>query len=74
MKSTKKGKIGFGVLVTVTVILMIFPFVWQVITSFKTPGEIFQVPPSLLPDHLYTKITRMYLPPAFHSTGICGTV
>lgn len=55
MRSTRKGKIGFGIIVTITVVLMVFPFVWQVITSVKSPGEIFQAPPSILPDQVYTQ-------------------
>lgn len=31
-------------------ILFLFPFLWLVMTSLKTPDEIFQLPPNLLPD------------------------
>lgn len=30
-------------------VLMIFPFLWMFLTSFKTPGESVQVPPTILP-------------------------
>ncbi|EPY05884.1 binding-protein-dependent transport systems inner membrane component [Paenibacillus alvei TS-15] len=30
--------------------LFLFPFLWLVMTSLKTPDEIFQLPPNLLPD------------------------
>lgn len=32
-------------------ILFLFPFLWLVMTSLKTPDEIFQLPPNLLPDN-----------------------
>ncbi|MFC1960582.1 carbohydrate ABC transporter permease [Chloroflexota bacterium] len=33
-------------------VFTIFPFVWMVSTSFKSPGAIFQLPPQLIPDML----------------------
>lgn len=32
--------------------LMIFPFLWMVSTTFKSPGYIFALPPSIIPDKL----------------------
>ena len=29
--------------------IMIFPFVWMILTSFKTQGEAIMIPPILLP-------------------------
>lgn len=31
-------------------LLMIFPFLWMMLTSFKTAGESVQIPPTLLPE------------------------
>jgi multiple sugar transport system permease protein len=33
-------------------IIMIFPFVWMILTSFKTVSESMRVPPSILPDKI----------------------
>jgi multiple sugar transport system permease protein len=33
-------------------VAMIGPFVWSILTSFKTLGEAFQVPPTILPEQL----------------------
>jgi len=33
---------------------MVLPFVWMVLTSFMTDTEINQVPPAIIPHHLYT--------------------
>ena len=30
-------------------LLMIFPFIWMVFTSFKSAGESVQIPPTILP-------------------------
>jgi multiple sugar transport system permease protein len=35
-------------------LLMVLPFVWMVLTSFMTNTEINQVPPAIVPHHLYT--------------------
>lgn len=32
-------------------IIMLFPYGWMVTTSFKSQGEVFRFPPSLLPEH-----------------------
>ena len=32
-------------------ILMIFPFVWMVLTCFKTQAESMAIPPQILPSH-----------------------
>jgi multiple sugar transport system permease protein len=55
MRSTKRSKIVFGIFAGITVAIMIAPFLWQVLTSLKSPGEIFQAPPSVFPDRLYTQ-------------------
>ncbi|MEL6149807.1 MAG: carbohydrate ABC transporter permease [Chloroflexota bacterium] len=33
--------------------LMIFPFLWMVATTFKSPDYLFQLPPSIIPDKIY---------------------
>lgn len=33
-------------------ILMIFPFVWMILTSSKTVAESMQIPPTIFPSHL----------------------
>ncbi len=32
------------------IVISVFPFVWMILTSFKTPLESMQVPPEMLPD------------------------
>ena len=32
-------------------IVMIFPFVWMLLTSFKTNAEVMKIPPTILPEH-----------------------
>jgi multiple sugar transport system permease protein len=34
--------------------LTLFPFLWMVITSFKLPGDVFRIPPSLVPTLLFS--------------------
>jgi multiple sugar transport system permease protein len=58
MKRSGTYRILYGSLVIVTVCVMVFPFVWQVLTSLKNPGEMFQTPPSLLPEKLHIQNYR----------------
>jgi alpha-1,4-digalacturonate transport system permease protein len=41
-----------GTLLTVGALLMVAPIVWAGLSSFKTPSELAQSPPSLLPDRI----------------------
>lgn len=53
MNSLKMDKTKSAVLVYTILgagaVLMIFPFIWMFLTSFKTIGESMQVPPTILP-------------------------
>lgn len=35
-------------------VLTLAPFLWMLLTSFKTPGDVFRLPPSLIPSQLFT--------------------
>jgi multiple sugar transport system permease protein len=42
-------------------VLMVFPFVWQLLTSFKTLSDSVQVPPSLLPrEWVFTNFAEVF--------------
>lgn len=32
-------------------VIMIFPFIWMILTAFKTNAEVMQIPPTILPSH-----------------------
>ena len=34
---------------TIGSVIMIFPFVWMLLTAFKTNAEVMQIPPTILP-------------------------
>jgi multiple sugar transport system permease protein len=44
---------GFYLLVVLIVLIFSAPFLWLIITSLKTPGNLFKRPPDLLPIPLY---------------------
>lgn len=55
--SVRSGRFDLGALATHVVlslgaVAMVFPFVWQVLTAYKTMPEAVQVPPSVLPEEL----------------------
>jgi multiple sugar transport system permease protein len=51
LESSKKiGKIITYVALAFGVVIMIFPFVWMILTSFKTVPESMQIPPTILPN------------------------
>ena len=35
-------------------IIVVFPFLWMILTSFKTNGEAMQIPPTILPTEWVT--------------------
>jgi multiple sugar transport system permease protein len=43
----------FYVLLLLAIVLILVPFAWQIVTSLKTPGEIFAKPVSVVPKELY---------------------
>ena len=50
----KKKTISTILLYAVLIIgslIMIFPFIWMVLTAVKTNAEVLQVPPTILPEH-----------------------
>jgi multiple sugar transport system permease protein len=49
-QSRRIGKILTYVVLILGAIIMIFPFVWMILTSFKTVPESMQVPPTILPN------------------------
>ena len=52
MKSNKRLSTTLTyVVLTLGSILMIFPFVWMLLTSFKTQAESMVIPPQILPSH-----------------------
>lgn len=36
------------------IIVVVFPFVWMILTSFKTTGEALKIPPTVLPEQFVT--------------------
>lgn len=57
------SKIFSYIFLTVGGLIMIFPFIWMILCSFKTPAEVIMFPPKFLPSHLsfenYTKAFSM---------------
>lgn len=55
MRSREKAKrnrtIGTYAFFIIGSVIMIFPFVWMFLTSFKTVSESMQIPPTILPAH-----------------------
>lgn len=55
MKWTKPSTyLTYGILLLMTVFIM-FPFLWTLFTSIKTDGQLFAIPPEILPDPLTFK-------------------
>ncbi len=43
---------GFGLLVIAVVLFCVLPFIWTIITSLKTPNDVYDAPTSFVPDPL----------------------
>lgn len=46
-------KIGFGIAVTSFLIIVLFPFIWQLITSLKPPAQLYKMPPDWWPEEFF---------------------
>ena len=57
-----RGKIIIHIILIIGSFIMIFPFVWMILTSFKSNGESLLIPPTFLPKvwlvENYTEVTR----------------
>ncbi len=58
MTSLSTTNLGRRVLIYLLLLMFsittVFPFVWMVSTSFKSPSAVFTVPPKMLPDRVFT--------------------
>ena len=63
MKKIKKGNLLIHIVLILGAVIMVLPFVWMVLTSFKTLAESTQMPPKIFPDSLqlsnYTEVMRL---------------
>ena len=63
MKRIKKGNLLIHILLILGAVIMILPFVWMVLTSFKTLAESTQMPPKIFPESVqlsnYTEVMRL---------------
>ena len=51
MKKKSVGShLAIYLLLTIGAIVMVFPFVWSVLTSFKSLSESLKVPPAIFPE------------------------
>lgn len=48
------NQVIFYVFLLIFLTYIIFPFLWQVLTSLKTPQELFSIPPTWIPSKIYT--------------------
>lgn len=52
MKRIKTGRLLIYIILIVGLIITLFPFVWMILTSFKTPAESIAIPPKIFPSAL----------------------
>ena len=62
MNYRSRGKLLIHIILVIGSFVMIFPFVWMILTSFKSNGESLLIPPTLLPrvwlTENYSEVTR----------------
>ena len=51
MNSTTKSRWWLYVILSVAVLAVVAPFIWMVLGSFKSEGELRQSPPTWWPQH-----------------------
>lgn len=52
MKLRKRGRFIVHVILLLGLVIVVFPFIWMILTSFKTEAEAVHVPPIIFPSHL----------------------
>lgn len=52
MKLRKRGRFIVHVILLLGLVIVVFPFIWMILTSFKTEAEAIHVPPIIFPSHL----------------------
>lgn len=52
MKLKKRGRFIVHVILLLGLVIVVFPFIWMILTSFKTEAEAIHVPPIIFPSHL----------------------
>lgn len=60
MKSKNSRKIIVHILLLLGITITVFPFVWMILTSFKTVGEAMQIPPTIFPKKFLTGAVLLY--------------
>lgn len=64
MKEKKASKIGIHLALILGSIVMVFPFLWMILTSLKTKSEATMIPPHFFPNQLhwenYTEIFKIF--------------
>ena len=50
-KSKRHSTAGIYIALGIGSVIMIFPFIWMILTAFKTNAEVPQIPPTILPSH-----------------------
>ena len=62
MNHRSRGKLIIHIVLVIGSFIMIFPFIWMILTSFKSNGESLLIPPTFLPKEWlvenYTEVTR----------------
>ena len=62
-KKINKGNLIVHLVLIIGSVIMILPFAWMILTSFKTLAESTQMPPKIFPDTLqfsnYTEVMRL---------------
>jgi len=56
----KKSYFWTYVILTVVLIIMIFPFYWMIVTSLSKPENLFRFPPKLIPDFNFKNYVVMW--------------
>lgn len=51
VKSSKHSRLMIHILLILGLVATVFPFLWMILTSFKTDGEAVKIPPTIFPEN-----------------------
>ncbi|MGC8722074.1 MAG: carbohydrate ABC transporter permease [Caldisericaceae bacterium] len=60
MNEKKRNYFWTYVILTIVLLIMIFPFYWMIVTSLASPQNLFNYPPKLIPDFYFKNYVDMW--------------
>ena len=75
-RSKYVSDIGLFIIASITLVVLLFPIAWMVSTAFKTPDQVFKIPPAWIPETpslMGVKAAQKDVPRLFFNSVVVAT-